>query len=98
MTNDHASLSRRRTIPTPHQDTSNSWALIVDVSIPGSLHDVEKNLSAFCLAACGDHLSSRIAIVFSIYTNTRFLVTLIGGGILTPLEPQSRLGDKLLEI
>ena len=25
---DHASLSRRRTVPTPYRDTSNMWVLI----------------------------------------------------------------------
>ena len=28
LTIDHASLSRRSTVPTPNRDTSNIWALI----------------------------------------------------------------------
>ena len=33
LTTDHASLSRRSTVPTPNRDTSNVWALVTFFSI-----------------------------------------------------------------
>ena len=40
LTIDHASLSRRSTVPTPNRDTSNDWALITPF-----LHILHKNCS-----------------------------------------------------
>ena len=68
LTNDQASLPRRSTVPTPERDTRNIWALITFFFFH-ILHLEQKKkviLSPSCLAFCGDHLSPRRAIVFSL--------------------------------
>ena len=71
LSNDHASRSRRCTVPTPNGDTSNFWAF---TTIFHLLHrNVLLILSSSRFAFCG-HLSPRIAIVFSVLsTCTNFL-------------------------
>ena len=68
LTIDHASLSRRSTLPSPNRDTSNIWALIT--LIPHILHrNCVLILSPSRFAVCGHHISPRIAIVFSLLSN-----------------------------
>ena len=64
LTIDHASLSRRDTVPTPNRDTSNIWALISFFRC--YLESFLLIFSPCCFAVCGHHLSPRIAIVFSL--------------------------------
>ena len=69
LTIDHASLSRRSTVPTPNRDTSNIWALIT--LLPYTQHrNCLLILSPSCFAVCGHHLSPRIAIVFSLLSES----------------------------
>ena len=64
LTIDHASLSRRGTVPPSNRDTSNISALI---RLSHILHEhYLLFVSPSCFAACGHHLSPRIAIVFSL--------------------------------
>ena len=62
---DNASLSRRSTVPTPNRYTSSSWALIALFSYIKSFLFC-KSQSLHCFAACGHHLSPRVAIVLSL--------------------------------
>ena len=67
LTIDHASLSRRSTVPTPNRDTSNIWALITRLP-----YTTSKNclliLSPSCFTVC-DHLSPGIAMVCSLLSS-----------------------------
>ena len=63
---EHASLSRRSTVATPNRDTSNSWALITILPYTRNLPLI---LPPSCFAACGHHLSRKIAIVFSLLSS-----------------------------
>ena len=64
LTNDHASFSRRSTIPTPTRDTSYIRRSLLFFHI---LHrKFLLILLYYCFAVCGHHLSPRIAIVFSL--------------------------------
>ena len=68
LTNDHASLSRRSTVPTPNRDTSNIRLLIA--FSPHVLHILFLLiLSPSCFAVCGYHLPPSIAVVFSLLSS-----------------------------
>ena len=67
LTIDHASLSRRSTVPTPNRDTSNFGRSL------RFFHVSQRNclliLSPSCFAVCGRHLSPRKAIVISLLSS-----------------------------
>ena len=57
LTVDHASLSRRSTVPAPNRDTSNIWAPIQKVSFMYYLETIRLSCDiSFLLAVCGHHL------------------------------------------
>ena len=71
---DHASLSRRRTVPIPNRDNSKIWALVTFFS-----HILHKKflhiLSLSCFAFFGPRLSPGTAIVFSVVSSVKNIST-----------------------